>query len=188
MYIELKDFKLEEEAKRLEVSDKAESSRKGGGYRNLGDHQSELERDIIAVDSREFSCTTPIYLHEKGFWLIPLVLTVGDYVLSDEICVERKSVNTGDLFESFKSGRLLQQITNMTRYYKKPVLLIEFDDSIPFRLTDPSQYDSTTGGEVNPSSIISKLSLLTLHFPNLQIVWSKGPQHTADIFKELKRT
>jgi DNA excision repair protein ERCC-4 len=68
--------------------------------------------------------------------LIPLVLTVGDYVLSDDICVERKAVHTGDLFESFKSGRLLSQITNMSRYYKKPILLIEFDESIPFKLTD----------------------------------------------------
>ncbi len=66
-----------------------------------------LDRDIIVVDSREFSCMTPISLHEKGFWLIPMVLTVGDYVLSDDICVERKSVITGDLFESFRSGRLL---------------------------------------------------------------------------------
>jgi DNA excision repair protein ERCC-4 len=66
-----------------------------------------LEKDIIVVDSREFSCLTPIYLHEKGFWLIPMVLTVGDYVLSDDICVERKSVVTNDLFESFRSGRLL---------------------------------------------------------------------------------
>ena len=69
---------------------------------------ADIDKDIIAVDSREFSCTTPIFLHEKGFWLIPLVLTVGDYILSDEICIERKSVNTGDLFESFKSGRLLK--------------------------------------------------------------------------------
>jgi DNA excision repair protein ERCC-4 len=66
-----------------------------------------LERDLIVVDSREFSCLTPVYLHEKGFWLIPMVLTIGDYILSDDICVERKSVLTGDLFESFKSGRLL---------------------------------------------------------------------------------
>lgn len=67
-----------------------------------------MDRDIIAVDSREFSSLTPVYLYEKGFWLIPMVLTVGDYILSDDICIERKSVNTGDLFESFKSGRLLQ--------------------------------------------------------------------------------
>ena len=82
------------------------SRRAGGGYSNLREI-SDVEKDIIAVDSREFGCTTPIYLHEKGFWLIPLVLTVGDYVISDDICVERKSVNTGDLYESFKSGRLL---------------------------------------------------------------------------------
>jgi DNA excision repair protein ERCC-4 len=50
---------------------------------------------------------TPIYLHEKGFRLIPLVLTVGDYILTDEICIERKSIKTMDFYESFKSGRLL---------------------------------------------------------------------------------
>ena len=42
-----------------------------------------------------------------------MTLTVGDYILSDDIAVERKSVMTGDLFESFKSGRLLQQVSNM---------------------------------------------------------------------------
>lgn len=50
---------------------------------------------------------TPVYLYEEGFWIIPMQLTVGDYILSDEIAIERKSVKTGDLFESFKSGRLL---------------------------------------------------------------------------------
>ena len=71
--------------------------------------QTEREyKDIIVVDTREFGCTTPIYLSEKNFWLIPMVLTVGDYILTDKICVERKSVPSGDLFESFKSGRLLQ--------------------------------------------------------------------------------
>ena len=65
------------------------------------------KKEIIVVDCREFSCPTPIYLYEHGFWIVPLTLHVGDYVLSDEICVERKSANTGDLYESFKSGRLL---------------------------------------------------------------------------------
>ena len=145
-----------------------------------------LHRDIIVVDSREFSSMTPVYLHEKEFWLIPMVLTVGDYVLSDDICIERKSVLTGDLFESFKSGRLLQQITNMVRYYKKPVLLIEFDPSIPFKLYEASN-DSALGGDLNPASIISKITLLTLHFPTLSIIWSKGPAHTAEIFKDIKK-
>lgn len=82
-----------------------ENTRHGGG--TIVKLDTQVERDVIVIDSREFSCLTPIYLHEKGFWLIPMVLTVGDYVLSDDICIERKSVLTGDLFESFKSGRLL---------------------------------------------------------------------------------
>jgi len=45
--------------------------------------QMEEIRDIIVVDTREFSCLTPIFLAEKGFWLVPMQLTIGDYVLSD---------------------------------------------------------------------------------------------------------
>lgn len=93
-------------------------------------------------------------------------LTVGDYVLSDEICVERKSVSTGDLMESFKSGRLLQQVSNMNQFYKKPTLLIEFDDNIPFKLQDPAGAPQN-GADISPSSVISKISLLSLHYPNL---------------------
>jgi DNA excision repair protein ERCC-4 len=75
-------------------------------------------------------------LHEKGFWLVPIQLTVGDYVLSDKICVERKSLVTGDLFSSLADGRLLQQVTNMERYYERPILLLEFDETIPFHLEE----------------------------------------------------
>ena len=88
---------------------------KNGGGETLAQTELKLNqqirekstRDIIAVDSREFSSMTPVYLYEEGFWIIPMQLTVGDYILSDEIAIERKSVKTGDLFESFKSGRLL---------------------------------------------------------------------------------
>jgi hypothetical protein len=59
-------------------------------------------------------------------------LQVGDYILSPEICVERKSL--ADLFQSFNSGRLYNQAEAMTRYYKTPVLLIEFDQDKSFSL------------------------------------------------------
>lgn len=48
------------------------------------------------------------------------------------MCVERKSIN--DLVGSLKTGRLYQQATAMTRYYAKPMLLIEFDQNKPFDL------------------------------------------------------
>lgn len=70
------------------------------------DYKTDVKKSVIVVDSREYSCLTPLYLRKKGFWIVPSQLYIGDYVLSDEICVERKSIATGDLFDSFKSGRL----------------------------------------------------------------------------------
>lgn len=108
--------------------------------------------------------------------------------------MERKSVVTGDLYSSFMCGRLLQQVTNMERFFERPILLIEFDESIDFRLNDPhptnvlgSAMSSTAmGGDISPASVVSKLSLLTLHFKKLQVIWSRSPAHTAEILRALK--
>lgn len=49
-----------------------------------------------------------------------------------------------------------------------------------------SQSASEIGDDVSPTNIISKLSLLVLHFPRLRIVWSRSLHATADIFISLK--
>ena len=64
--------------------------------------------------------------------IVPCMLTVGDYILSPEICVERKSVK--DLISSFKDGRLYSQCEQMLMYYKYAVVLIEFDQNKSFNL------------------------------------------------------
>ena len=51
------------------------------------------------------------------------------------------------------------------------VLLIEFDDSRPFSLQTPAQ----VGPEIAAGNIISKLVLLTLHFPTLRIMSPPPP-------------
>ena len=56
------------------------------------------------MDMREFRSTLPSLLHASGLLVIPATLTVGDYVLTPDICVERKSL--ADLISSFNSGRL----------------------------------------------------------------------------------
>lgn len=57
---------------------------------------------------------------------------MGDYVLSPEMCVERKSIP--DLRQSLASGRLYHQAEAMTQHYRLPVLLIEFDRDKAFAL------------------------------------------------------
>lgn len=61
---------------------------------------------------------------------------MGDYILSPDICVERKSLS--DLRQSFISGRLYNQAEAMSKYYKTPVLLVEFDGDKEFVLHGPS--------------------------------------------------
>lgn len=69
-----------------------------------------------------------IYLFFNPFFFFQ----VGDYILTPDVCVERKSLS--DLIGSLNSGRLYNQAQAMTRYYKKPILLIEFDQNKSFHL------------------------------------------------------
>ncbi|XVE57543.1 hypothetical protein DITRI_Ditri04bG0098700 [Diplodiscus trichospermus] len=149
-------------------------TRKAGGRKEAG---KEMQ---VIVDMREFMSSLPNVLHQKGMRIIPVTLEVGDYVLSPLICVERKSIQ--DLFMSFTSGRLYHQVETMVRYYQIPVLLIEFSQDKSFSF----QSASDIGDDVTPNNIISKLSLLVLHFPRLRIIWSRSLHATAEIFASLK--
>lgn len=86
----------------------------------------------IVVDVREFRSSLPSLLHGQNIDVVPCMLTVGDYVVTPHICVERKSVR--DLISSFKNGRLYNQVETMLQYYKSPMLLIEFDQNKSFTL------------------------------------------------------
>ncbi|XP_044485744.1 DNA repair endonuclease UVH1 isoform X2 [Mangifera indica] len=149
-------------------------TRKAGGRK-----EAEKEMQVI-VDMREFMSSLPNVLHQKGMRIIPVTLEVGDYILSPLICVERKSIQ--DLFTSFTSGRLYHQVETMVRYYRIPVLLIEFSQDKSFSF----QSASDIGDDVTPHNIISKLSLLVLHFPRLRVIWSRSLHATAEIFASLK--
>ncbi|KEY68646.1 hypothetical protein S7711_00525 [Stachybotrys chartarum IBT 7711] len=141
----------------------------------------------VVVDVREFRSSLPSLLHGRSMVIVPCMLTVGDYILSPDICVERKSVS--DLISSFKDGRLYNQAETMFQHYKSPMLLIEFDQNKSFTLepfADLSGNPSSVSASSAPSDLQSKLVLLTLAFPKLRIIWSSSPYQTAEIFESLK--
>ena len=150
-------------------------TRTGRGKQGLG-----KERREIAVDVREFRSALPSILHQGGMRLAPVTLTVGDFVLSNVHCVERKSIS--DLFGSFASGRLYTQAEAMSKHYKCPILLIEFDPSKSFSL----QNSREVGSDIRTDGVCSKMSLLILHFPRLRLLWSRSPHETVKVFKALK--
>jgi DNA excision repair protein ERCC-4 len=141
----------------------------------------------VVVDVREFRSSLPSLLHGRSMVIVPCMLTVGDYILSPNICVERKSIS--DLISSFKDGRLYSQAETMFQYYKNVMLLIEFDQNKSFTL-EPFADLSGSLNSVAPtnmsSDLQSKLVLLTIAFPKLRIIWSSSPYQTAEIFETLK--
>ncbi|KXN82152.1 DNA repair protein rad16 [Leucoagaricus sp. SymC.cos] len=182
------------------------STRLAGGRRELSKEPAK-----IIVDMREFRSTLPSLLHAASIYVVPATLTVGDYILTPDICVERKSLS--DLVQSFNSGRLYTQCELMSVHYKHPVLLIEFEEDKAFSLEiisemksytkptqkypkKPSNRPATYGASANDPTndpgassaptIQSKLVLLTLSFPRLRIIWSSSPYATAEIFTDLK--
>ncbi|EME48529.1 hypothetical protein DOTSEDRAFT_162102 [Dothistroma septosporum NZE10] len=140
----------------------------------------------VVVDVREFRSSLPSLCHGRQMIVIPCMLTVGDYVLTPDICIERKSVK--DLISSFSDGRLYNQAETMLQHYKNPMLLIEFDAQKAFTLEPFADLSATIGtSSVVGSDLQSKLVLLTLAFPKLRIIWSSSPYQTAEIFEELKK-
>jgi DNA excision repair protein ERCC-4 len=139
----------------------------------------------VVVDTREFRSSLPGLVNARGTEIIPCMLTVGDYVLTPDIAVERKSIS--DLISSLNNGRLFNQAETMTAHYKSPMLLIEFDQSKSFTLEPFADLSSASNAFAAAPDLQSKLVLLTLAFPNLRIIWSSSPYQTAEIFAELKR-
>ena len=140
----------------------------------------------VVVDIREFRSSLPSLVHARGMDIVPCLLTVGDYVLTPSICVERKSIS--DLISSFSSGRLFNQVETMMEHYKNPMLLIEFDQSKSFTLEPFSDMQAPANSAISGApDLQSKIVLLTLAFPRLRIIWSSSPYQTAEMFEELKR-
>lgn len=142
----------------------------------------------VVIDVREFRSSLPSLLHGRSIQVIPCMLTVGDYVITPHICIERKSVR--DLISSFKNGRLFNQVETMLQHYKNPMLLIEFDQNKSFTLdpfADAHSVTSSLSTAANPADLQSKIVLLTLAFPRLKVIWSSSPYQTAEIFEEMKK-
>ncbi|MFH1789364.1 MAG: DEAD/DEAH box helicase [Candidatus Altiarchaeota archaeon] len=94
------------------------------GQKSMLDYGVEFEGEgvTIFVDARERSQTILEWLKEKAnvrFQNIP----VGDYLVSDRVVVERKTIK--DFLQSLVDKRLLAQMREMTRNFPNVVLVLE---------------------------------------------------------------
>ena len=76
----------------------------------------------------------------------------------------------------------------MTRYYKRSLLLIEFDDQKSFNFKGKYWGNSFLGPTSSSGrhNVLVQLVVLTIHFPLLRLVWSPSPHFSAELFEYLK--
>ena len=79
--------------------------------------------ELIKVDVRENNGPIPSLLRSMNVKFDTVVLEVGDYVVGDVVCIERKEV--GDYLNSLFDGRLHTQLYEMSRNYEVSVLIVE---------------------------------------------------------------
>lgn len=77
----------------------------------------------IVIDEREKPSGIPELLKSAGAIIDFAQLKVGDYLVSPETAVERKTIR--DLVSSIYDGRLFMQCSDLVTHYQKPLLLVQ---------------------------------------------------------------
>ena len=74
----------------------------------------------IVADEREKNSRVPNLLKLSGVFVDYKQLTVGDYIVSSETVIERKTVY--DLINSVYDGRIFIQCSDLINHYTKPLI------------------------------------------------------------------
>lgn len=91
----------------------------------LKEKKGEQREPTIIVDSREANSAAKIVkgLRERGVNVKVQMLEKGDYVMSDECAIERKTVH--DFVYTLTRRYLFEQIFTLKEIYSKPLLVLE---------------------------------------------------------------
>jgi Fanconi anemia group M protein len=134
--------------------------------------EDEDEDVEIVVDQRELDSAIARDLSTREGMATRLeTLAVGDYVVSDRVAVERKTVS--DFLDTLTGGdrSLFDQVGDLSRHYARPVVLIEGEGLYEER-------------NVHPDAIRGALASLTVDF-GVSVLRTEGEGDTADLLAVL---
>ena len=115
-------------------------------------HSNEEDAVELVIDQRELDSTIARDLSTReGIQTRLETLAVGDYILSDRVAVERKSV--ADFLDTLTGGdrSMFEQVGDMARHYSRPVVILEGGNLYEER-------------NVHPNAIRGALSSLAIDF------------------------
>ncbi|MCS4540812.1 MAG: DEAD/DEAH box helicase [Euryarchaeota archaeon] len=121
------------------------------------------QKITIYVDSRELASGIGRELLEYNINIQSTQLEVADYLLSNRIGVERKTVE--DFLQSLIDGRLLSQLIELKRNFAKPILIVEGEDLYSHR-------------NIHPNAIRGVIASIAVDL-GMPMIWTKDRQETA---------
>lgn len=168
----------QEEEKKEELLKLMNSLSKTKQRENLENKQQELLKFIapeaprvekggptIFVDHREMASRVVETLAKLGINIKPKTLYIADYVVSEEVAFERKTIE--DFASSIIDKRLFLQLRSMKEAYPSPILLIEGGGLAVKRM-------------INPEALRGALLSIAVDF-NIPIIWSRDQEESAHI-------
>lgn len=117
----------------------------------------------VIVDSRERNQALLDRLCENGICIDNKTIPIGDYILSDRVCIERKTLS--DFQSSIRDGRIFEQIKALKYNYTTPLMIVE-EDKNEFRM--------------NKQSVLGALCSIAVR-EGVNVLFSADPIETADI-------
>lgn len=132
----------------------------------------ESKQFKILADSREGNSSILKELIGQGLKIETKPLDVADYIISNRVGIERKTVR--DFVNSMIDKRILGQLKNLRNNFESPILIIEGDEDI------------YSVRNIHPNAIRGMLATIAISF-SVPILYSKSPQDTAAIIKIIAR-
>ena len=123
---------------------------------------------VVYADSREGNSKVIRHLTEMEMDVKIHSMAVGDYQVSDEVAIERKT--TKDFVSSLIDKRLFKQARELSEEFKRPLMILEGDDLY--------------AGMVNANAIRGSLASIALDF-GISIIPTRNAQDTAAMIKRI---
>lgn len=123
----------------------------------------KTENIVIYADTRE-SNTRIISILKKYCDVREKQLLVGDYILSDNVAVERKS--SDDFLQSIIDKRLFSQMDALKKNFKNPLLIVEGDSLLD------------NGRNIHPNAVRGAIAAISVDY-SIPIIWTQTQMDTA---------
>lgn len=123
---------------------------------------------VVYADSREGNSKVIRHLSEMEIDVKVHSMAVGDYQVSDEVVIERKTAK--DFVDSIIDKRLFKQARELSEEFKRPLLILEGDDIY--------------NGMIHPNAVRGTIASIALDF-GISIIPTRNSEDTAAMIKRI---